>query len=687
MTTRPAGLSAFLTATFLLTFPAAAQPAPTARALSSAPAIDPANFDRAAKPCEDFYQFANGAWLTAHPIPADRSRYGGFDELADRNREVVKKILEETSQKADWPKGSPQQKVSDFYATGMDAAAREKAGAAPLAPIFATIAKLLTADDLPAVLAELHLSGANAGFGFRVAQDARNSTRYIGILSQGGLGLPDRDYYLKEDAKSKDLREAYRAHVAKVLALVGDAPEMAKAEADVVMGIETKLAQASITRVENRDPQKTYNKRTVAALNAEAVGFDFTRFLADMGASESTEVNVRQPAFFKGFAALTRSAPAEEWRTYLRWHAARTAAPLLSKAFQDEDFAFNGKKLNGTPQQEEPWRRAQTATDAALGEAVGPIYVARAFSPRAKERMKVLVENMRAALKERIEALPWMSAETKAQAKRKLAAFGVKIGYPDVWKDYSALAISRDVPFAENVRRARIFETKRNLAKLGKAIDRTEWGMTPPTVNAYYNASMNEIVFPAGILQPPFFYEEADDAVNYGGIGVVIGHEMSHGFDDSGSQYDADGNLKNWWTPEDRKAYEARTALIVKQFDSYKPLPDQSINGKLTLGENIGDLGGIKIAYAALQRARAGKPKETIDGFTPEQRFFLSYATIWRSQYRDESMRVQLNTNPHSPGKWRALGPPSNLPEFYDAFGCAEGTPMRRAEADRPSIW
>jgi putative endopeptidase len=687
MTTRPACRSAFLAATFLLTFPAATQPAPPARALSSAPAIDPANFDMSAKPCEDFYTHANGSWLKTHPIPADRASYGAFQELADRNRDVVKKILEETSAKSDWPKSSPQQKVSDFYASGMDAAAREKAGAAPLAPTFATIAKLRTADDLPAVLAELHLSGVNAGFGFRVAQDARNSTRYIGILSQGGLGLPDRDYYIKEDPKSKDLREAYRAHVAKLLALVGDAPETAKAEADVVMGIETKLAQASITRVESRDPQKTYNKRTVGALNAEAVGFDFTRFLADMRASESTEVNVRQPAFFTAFAALTRSAPAEEWRTYLRWHAARTAAPLLSKAFQEEDFAFNGKKLNGTPQQEEPWRRVQAATDAALGEAVGPIYVARAFSPRAKERMKFLVENMRAALKERIEALPWMSAETKAQAQRKLAAFGVKIGYPDVWRDYSLLAISRDVPFAENVRRARIFETKRNLAKLGKPIDRTEWGMTPPTVNAYYSATLNEIVFPAGILQPPFFHEDADDAVNYGGIGVVIGHEMSHGFDDSGSQYDADGNLKNWWTAEDRKAYDARTALIVKQFEGYQPLPDQSINGKLTLGENIGDLGGIKIAYAALQKALAGKPKEKIDGFTPEQRFFLSYATIWRSQYRDESMRVQLNTNPHSPGKWRALGPPSNLPEFYDAFGCAEGTPMRRAEADRPSIW
>jgi predicted metalloendopeptidase len=650
-------------------------------------AIDPANFDTSAKPCVDFYEYANGAWLASHPIPADRARYGSFDELSDRNRLVVKKILEETSAKADWPKGSPEQKVSDFYATGMDAAAREKAGATPLAPTFATIAKLKAAADLPAVLAELHLSGANAGFNFRVAQDARNSTRYIGIFNQGGLGLPDRDYYLKEDPKSKDLREAYRAHVAKMLELVGDAPETAKAEADVVMGIETQLAKASITRVENRDPQKTYNKRTLAALDAEAPGFDFAKFLADMGASGATEVNVRQPAFFKGFADLARSIPPADWRTYLRWHAVRAAAPLLSRNFQDEDFAFSHKKLNGTPQPEETWRRVQAATDFALGEAVGPLYVARAFSPKAKERMRALVENMRAALKERIEALPWMSPETKAAAQRKLAAFHVKIGYPDVWRDYSALVISRDVPFAENVRRARVFETRRNLAKLGKPIDRTEWGMTPPTVNAYYSATMNEIVFPAGILQPPFFYEDGDDAVNYGGIGVVIGHEMSHGFDDSGSQYDADGNLKNWWTPEDRKAYDARTALIVKQFDGYKPLPDQSINGKLTLGENIGDLGGIKIAYAAMERALAGKPRTKIDGFTPEQRFFLSYATIWRGQYRDEAMRVQLNTNPHSPGHWRAIGPPSNLPEFWEAFGCAEGTPMRRAEADRPAIW
>jgi putative endopeptidase len=686
MMARPFRLSALFAAIFLLALPSHAQPAPAAPP-AKAPAIDPAAFDMTAKPCEDFYQFANGAWLAAHPIPADRSRYGSFDALSDRNRDVVKKILEETSQKTDWPKGSPQQKVGDFYAAGMDAAARERAGASPLAPAFATIAKLRTEADLPAVLAELHLSGVSAGFSFRVAQDARDSTRTIGVFNQGGLGLPDRDYYTKSDARSKDLLEAYRAHVASLFTLLGDPADAARAEADAVMALETKLAQASITRVENRDPQKTYNKRSVAALNAEAAGFDFAKFLVEMGASTSAEVNVRQPVFFTGFGALARSVPAADWRTYLRWHAARTAAPFLSKAFQEEDFAFNGRKLNGTPQQEETWRRVQAATDNALGEAVGPLYVARAFSPKAKERMRVLVENMRAALKERIEALPWMSAETKAAAQRKLAAFSVKIGHPDAWRDYTALSITRDVPYAENARRARVFETRRNLAKLGKPIDRAEWGMTPPTVNAYYNASLNEIVFPAGILQPPFFYEDADDAVNYGGIGVVIGHEMSHGFDDSGSQYDADGNLRNWWTPEDRKAYDARTALIVKQFDGYKPLPDQFINGKLTLGENIGDFGGIKIAYAALQKALAGRPKEKIDGFTPAQRFFLSYATIWRSQYRDESMRVQLNTNPHSPGHWRANGPPSNLPEFYDAFGCAEGSPMRRAEADRPSIW
>jgi putative endopeptidase len=670
----------FVLAALAFTCAANAQPAAKPKA------IDPANFDTSVKPCDDFYQYANGAWLKAHPIPADRASYGSFQELSDRNREVLRKILEETSAKTDWPKGSNEQKVGDFYAAGMDEAAIEKAGTKPLAPFFAAIDKLKAPADLPAILADLHARGLEAAFNFRVAPDARESTRYIGILNQGGLGLPDRDYYTKDDAKSKGLREAYRAHVARMFELAGESPEKAKAHADVVMALETKLAEPALTRVENRDPQKTYNKRTLAALASEAPGFDFPRFFTDLGASSATEVNVRQPRFFIAFGELARTVPAETWRTYLRWHVLRQSAPYLPKAFEQEAFAFSGKTLMGVPEQEPRWRRVQAATDRALGEALGPLYVARAFTPRAKERMRVLVENLRAALRERIDALPWMSAETKKQAQRKLAAFAVKIGYPDKWRDYSTLPISR-ASYLENETNARIFETKRNLAKLGKPIDRTEWGMSPPTVNAYYNSSMNEIVFPAGILQPPFFSEDADDAVNYGGIGVVIGHEKSHGFDDSGSQYDADGNLKNWWTPEDRKAYEARTALVVKQFDGYKPLPDQAINGKLTLGENIGDLGGIKIAYSALQKALEGKPHPAIDGFTPEQRFFLSYATIWRGQYRDEAMRVQLNTNPHSPGHWRAIGPPSNLPEFYDAFGCAEGTPMRRAEAERPSIW
>jgi predicted metalloendopeptidase len=653
---------------------------------AKAKAIDPANLDASAKPCEDFYQYANGGWLKTHPIPSDRASYGSFQELSDRNREVLGKILEETSARSDWPEGSNEQKVGDFYAAGMDEAAIEKAGTKPLAPLFAAIDKLKAPGDLPAVLAQLHARGLEAGFNFRVAQDARESTRYIGILSQGGLGLPDRDYYTKEDPKSKDLREAYRTHVAKMFALSGDPPGESKARADVVLALETKLAEPALTRVENRDPQKTYNKRTLAALASEAPGFDFPRFFTDLGASSATEVNVRQPRFFVAFGELARTVPAESWRTYLRWHVLRTSGPYLSRPFQDEEFAFSERTLLGVPQQEPRWRRVQAATDRALGEALGPLYVARAFSPRAKERMRVLVENLRAALKERIDALPWMSAETKKQAQRKLAAFNVKIGYPDKWRDYSSLAISR-ASYLENVTSARAFEAKRNLAKLGRPIDRTEWNMSPPTVNAYYSSTMNEIVFPAGILQPPFFSEDADDAVNYGGIGVVIGHEMSHGFDDSGSQYDADGNLKNWWTADDRKAYEARTTLVVKQFEGYKPLADQAINGKLTLGENIGDLGGIKIAYAALQKALEGKPRTSIDGFTPEQRFFLSYATIWRNHSREEALRVQLNTNPHSPGKWRAIGPTSNLPEFYDAFGCAEGAPMRRAETERPSIW
>jgi putative endopeptidase len=650
-------------------------------------AIDPANMDATVKPCEDFYNYADGGWIKANPVPADKSRWGAFEQLADHNRDVLKSILGEVSARKDWPKGSIEQKVADFYASGMDEAAIEKAGMVPLKPLFAKVEAVRNAGDLAAVLGQLRAGGMGAGFGFAVSQDPKESTRYIGSLSQGGLGLPDRDYYLRDDARSKEIRDRYVTYVAKMFQLAGEAPDAATAGAADVMDLETKLARASLTRVENRDPQKTYNKMTLAELQAQAPGFDWMSFFTQVGVTQVPALNVRQPQFFRAFAGLISAEPASRWRTYLRWHLIRGAAETLPKAFQDESFAFNGRVLNGVPQQEERWIRVQTMTDRVLGEALGQLYVRRAFSPEAKTKMIDLVANLRAALKERIEMLPWMGPATRAQALRKLAAFGVKVGYPDTWRDYSALEITRD-SYAANVMRAQRFETARNLARIGKPIDRTEWGMSPPTVNAYYSASMNEIVFPAGILQPPFFDPDADAAVNYGGIGAVIGHEMGHGFDDSGSQFDADGNLKDWWTEADRAAYKARTDLLVKQYDAYEALPGEHVNGRLTLGENIGDLGGLTIAYVALQKALAAKGQPAaIGGFTPGQRFFLNWAQVWRQTIRDEARRVRLATDPHSPGQFRTNGPLSNMPEFAGAFGCAAGSPMVRPEDVRTSIW
>jgi putative endopeptidase len=650
-------------------------------------AIDPRNMDTSVKPCDDFYHYADGSWIKANPVPADKSRWGSFEELADRNRDTLKAILDEVSAKKTWPAGSLEQKVGDFYASGIDEAAIEKAGTSPLKPLLAVVDGLRSPGDLASVLGRLRAAGMGAGFGFGVAQDPRESTRYIGSLNQGGLGLPDRDYYTKDDAKSKAIRDQYVAHVAKMLELAGHAHEAAAAEAAVVLDIETKLATASLTRVENRDPQKTYNKMTLAELQALGAGFDWTRYFAAVGVKQVPALNVRQPQFFRAFAGTAASVPAAEWRTYLQWHVVRGMADSLTKAFQDESFAFDGKVLNGVPQQEKRWMRVQAATDRALGEALGQLYVRRAFSPEAKAKMVALVANLRAALKERIDKLEWMGPETKAQALRKLAAFNVKVGYPDKWRDYSALTITRG-SYAENLLRAQRFETARNLAKLGQPIDRTEWGMTTPTVNAYYSSTMNEIVFPAGILQPPFFDPKADDAVNYGGIGAVIGHEMGHGFDDSGSQFDADGNLKNWWTEADRAAFKAHTDKLAQEFDAFEALPGEHVNGRLTLGENIGDLGGLTIAYAALEKTLSGKPRPApIDGFTPEQRFFLNWAQVWRQTVRDEAQRVRLATDPHSPGKFRVNGPLGNMPEFFSAFGCADGSPMVRPADVRTSIW
>jgi putative endopeptidase len=677
----PALFSLGLLATSLVAQSAAPKVAPKA--------IDPANLDTSVKPCDDFYQYANGGWLKRSTIPADKARFGSFEELADRNRDTLHAILEETSKRTDWKQGSNEQKIGDFYASGMDLAAIEKLGAAPLKPWLERIEAMRGPKDLATVLAAFHGARAGGGgFGLGVSQDARNSTQYIVQLNQGGLGLPERDYYTKEDAKSKELRAKYTAHMARMMVLAGEDPLDAGAHADAVMLVETRLAKASMTRVEMRDPQKTYHKMPVSELVQLAPQFDWSAYFKGRGLPKLEAVNVRQPGFFTEFGVLAEQITLPEWRAYLRWHAVSSAAPFLSKAFVDEAFDFNSRTLNGIPQQQDRWKRVQAVLDtpSALGEAAGQLYVKKAFSPVAKQKMVVLIENLRAALKEKIIALPWMGEDTKKQALRKLAAFGVKVGYPDKWKDASRIEIKRG-DFYGNIMRARAYETRHNLEKLGQPIDRTEWGMTPSTVNAYYSPTMNEIVFPAGILQPPFFDVNADDAVNYGGIGTVIGHEMTHGFDDSGSQFDADGNLKNWWTADDKKAYESRTDLVVKEFDAFKALPDQNVNGKLTLGENIADLGGLKISYAAWQKSLGGKEPAPIDGFTGPQRLFLNFAIIWRNVMRPEALRVRLNTDPHSPGQYRTIGTISNLPEFFTAFGCTDGDAMKRPENVRPSIW
>ncbi|GLH67855.1 M13 family metallopeptidase [Geothrix edaphica] len=654
-------------------------------AAQSKPGVDPANLDATVKPCEDFYQYANGGWLKTHGIPADKARYGAFEELNERNRAILQQILNETSAKTTWAKGSVQQKVGDFYASGMNEAAIEKRGLSPLKPVFATIDGLKDAKQLPALLAKLHNQGLSGGFGFFVGQDMKQSTRYMGNLSQGGTGLPDRDYYLKDDARSKEIRAKYETHIAKMLELAGDAPGLARARAKVVLDLETRMAQAQWSRVEMRNPQKRYNKRTLDQLVEEAPGFDWKGYLKARGV-KLADLNVSQPSFFQVFGKLASEVPAPQWRTYLRWHAVSSCASLLPKAFGDESFAFQGKVLNGTPEQEPRAKRIEAATDRSLGDALGQLYVKVAFPPESKKRVLEMIENIRVALRERITGLDWMGSETKQQAMKKLDAIAVKIGYPDKWKSY-AFDIKRDDYFG-NTRRAAAFRVQENLAKLGKPLDRKEWNWTPPTVNASYNPSMNDITFPAGILQPPFFDPKADDAVNYGSLGFVIGHEITHGFDDSGSQFDAEGNLKNWWSEADKKAYQSRTDLVVKQYDAYEPIKGEHVNGKLTLGENIADIGGLKIAFAAYQNSLKGKPVPApIDGFTGPQRFFLGAATVWRNHIREAALSLRLKTDPHSPGRERVNGPLSNLPEFYDAFGCADGQPMKRDAKVRPTIW
>jgi putative endopeptidase len=645
--------------------------------------IDLKNLDRSAQPQDDFFRYANGGWLAANPVPAAYSRWDAFSEVADFNKNALHKILDHA---AKVEKPGIEKQVGDFYASGMDEGAVNAAGVSPLRPDLDHFAGVKNPADTQAALAQLHRYGIHAGFAFGSEPDPKNSTMVIAANGQDGLGLPERDYYLRDDDASKKIREQYVAHVEKMFALAGEPAAAAKADAAAVLRLETELARGSKTKVDLRDPVANYHKMPVAELQKLTPNFNWQTYFAAIGLPAPAELDVGQPEYLQALDRQLASAAASDWQAYLRWHLLHQTAPYLSAPLVDENFDFYGKTLTGSKELLERWKRVLDTVDGSIGEALGQLYVAENFPPASKRRMLELVENLRSALRDRLMTLPWMDEPTRAKALEKLNAFGVKIGYPDKWIDYSSVAIDRR-SYARNVLRAAEFNFKRELAKIGKPVDRLEWGMTPPTVNAYYDPQLNEIVFPAGILQPPFFDAKADDAVNYGGIGSVIGHEMTHGFDDQGSQFDAVGNLANWWSDESAKRFKERTTGIVKQFAGYTAIDDLKVNGELTQGENIADLGGVKIAYAALEKALAGKPREKIDGFTPEQRFFLSWATVWRTNIRDAALRLQVNTDPHSPAPFRVNGPLSNLDEFAAAFGVPENASMRRPAADRVNIW
>ncbi|HXJ31614.1 MAG TPA: M13 family metallopeptidase [Gemmatimonadales bacterium] len=649
--------------------------------------LDPANLDTTCAPCQEFYEYANGGWLKRTELPPQYPSYGSFVELQDRNAETLRGIVAALAKTAPAHPTTPDQKVGVFYASCMDSAAADAAGAAPLKEELDRIAALNAPADVVSEIARLHRDGTGVAFGFGGVPDFKNSTMNIASVAQGGLGLPDRDYYFRSDSATAALRAAYLTHVSRMLQLVGDAPQTADSETAHVVALEAELARVSLTRVQRRDPNANYHKLSIAGADSITPHIEWAAFFQGAGAPAVPDLNVGQPGFFKGLDSLIAAAPVADWRAYLRWHVVRDAAPWLSSAFVNEAFTFQ-KALSGQREQQPRWKRCVAATSGALGDPLGAAYVKQTFSPAARARGLAMVNNMIAVLDARLHTLPWMSDSTRAHAIGKLRAFGKKIGYPDTWRDYSALTVDRS-PIVVNVRRSDAFEAARQRSRIGKPVDRAEWRWTTPTVNASYNPTMNDITFPAGILQPPFFDPLADDAVNYGGMGAVIGHEMTHGFDDQGRQFDAAGNLRDWWTPEDASRFRARADLVAKQFDSYTVVDANThVNGRLTLGEDIADLGGLKIAYAAFQRSLAGKPHpQSIDGLTAEQRFFLAWAQIWRSKATDQYLRNQVTVDPHAPARWRVMGPLSNLPEFAAAFHCKAGDVMVRADSLRAEIW
>lgn len=649
--------------------------------------IEISNIDSSAKPTDDFYQFVNGNWVKNNPIPESESRWGSFNELYEKNMAKLKTILEEAANDKNAAPGSNTQKIGDFYALAMDSVKLNNEGASPLKDEFALIDGIKTKEDVIKTVAHFHKIGIGPMFSGYIGQDAKVSTEYIAQFSQGGIGMPDKDYYLKTDERSTTLQAAYLEHIAKMFELLGDKKDVAAKNAKMIYDIEKMLAQSSMSKVEMRDPEKTYHKLTVKEITEANPNINWNLYFESLGLKNIEKVIIGQPDFFASLDKQIKSISINDWKTYLRWHLIDGASGKLSDDFVNEHFNFYGKTLLGTPALKLRWKRSLEATDRSLGDALGKIFVDKHFPEESKKRVNEMVDNLTASYEERIKKLDWMSDATKTQALDKLHKIMRKIGYPDKWKDYSSLEIKRDA-YVLNFFRANNYIFNEMASRLGKPVDKTEWLMTTPTINAYYNSSLNEIVFPAGIMQPIFFNPDADDAVNYGCMGAIIGHELTHGFDDEGSQFDGDGNLKNWWSEEDRTKFKAKTDILVKQFNELVAIDDLHVNGELTLGENIADLGGLTIAYYALKKSMEGKPAaEKIDGFTPEQRFFMSWAQGWRINMRDAYLRNMIQTNPHSPGNFRANIPLSNMQEFYDAFGVKEGDKMFRPKTERAEIW
>ncbi|GLX79797.1 peptidase M13 [Thalassotalea insulae] len=658
--------------------------APETKKTMLASGIEQANIDQSIRPQDNFYQYVNGGWLKANEIPADKTSIGSFMDLRDAADENVKLIIEELAATPDLVKGSDEQKVADLFRSFMNKEARDTAGIKPIESLLAHISQLKDKSAVADFLGQYQSKGVNSPLNFYIGVDAKDSSNYATHIWQGGLGLPDRDYYFNEAERFANLRDGYVKHIAKMFALAG--LENGEAAAKTIMDFETKLAGFHWTRVESRDSNKRYNKFAVSELNSLTDGFDWSAYLAAQGVDKQKDIIINQPSFVKGFGKTIAETSLADIKTYLTFHALSSFAPYLSSDIDQENFDFFSKQLRGRNEQRPLWKRGVSVVNGNLGEVIGKIYVSKHFKPEAKARMSELVENLRSAYSKSINDLEWMSDDTKKAAQVKLAAFTPKIGYPDKWQDYSKLEIDAG-DLVGNIMRAQTAAHHKEVAKLGGPIQKWEWGMTPQTVNAYYNPTVNEIVFPAAILQPPFFNMAADDAVNYGGIGAVIGHEMGHGFDDQGSKYDAEGNLKNWWTDADLAAFKERTDALVAQYDAYQVFDDLNVNGKLTLGENIGDLSGLSIAYKAYKASLDGKEAPVIDGLTGDQRFFMGWAQVWRFKSVEKSLRNRIATDPHSPGNFRAIGILSNVPEFYKAFEVKEGDAMYIAPEKRVKIW